>query len=99
VTKLRNTLTIGVVVVAAIGAAAGFYVVNRLSPEAARMLLAVEAGVLAALAILVQVLMGPTVKRIDDLVEALRALARGEKYARVEAADFAGFADVARAVN
>ncbi len=98
-TKLRNTVTVGVVVVGLIGAVAAFYVVNLVSPEAARSLLAVEAGTLFALAVVVWVLLGPTVKRIDDLVEALRALARGEKHARVDATLFAGLGEVARAVN
>lgn len=97
--KLRNTLTIGVVVVAAIGAVAGVYVVNQVSEEAARSLVAVEAGVVVALAVVVWVLLGPTVKRLDELIEALRALARGDKHQRVDAALFAGFGDVARAVN
>lgn len=97
--KLRNTLTIGVVAIGAIGAAAAFYVVHQTSPEAARSLLAVEAGTLAALGVVVWVLLGPTLQRLDDLVEALRALARGDKHARVDPTIFAGLADVARAVN
>lgn len=99
VTKLKNTLTLGVVVVAAIGAGASFYVVHSISVDAARALLAVQAGTVAALGIVVAVLMSATVKRIDELVEALRALARGERHARVDAAHFAGLADVARGVN
>ncbi len=98
-TKLKNTLTLGVVVVAAIGAGASFYVVHSISADAARALLAVQAGTVAALGIVVAVLMSATVKRIDELVEALRALARGERHARVDAAHFAGLADVARGVN
>ena len=98
-TKLRTALTVGVVVVAGIGAAAGFAVVYQASPEAARSLLAVDAGVLVALAVTVWVLLGPLSKRIDELVEALRALARGEKHTRVEPADFAGLAEIARATN
>jgi hypothetical protein len=47
----------------------------------------------------VWVLLQPTVSRLDELVEALRAFARGERQTRVHPADFAGLADVARAVN
>ena len=98
-TKLRTALTVGVVVVAGIGAAAGFGVVYQTSPAAAQSLLAVDAGVLVALAVTVWVLLGPLSKRIDQLVEALRALARGEKHTRVEPAEFAGLAEIARATN
>lgn len=97
--KLRTALVGGVVVVGVLGAGAGFYLVHQTSPEAARSLLAVDAGMLVALALCVWVLLGPTLKRVDDLVEALRALARGEKHTRVDAAEFAGLADVARALN
>lgn len=97
--KLRTALVSGVVVVGVLGAAGSFYLVQQTSPEAARSLLAVMAGMIVALGVCVWVLLGPTLKRIDDLVEALRALARGEKHTRVDAVEFAGLADVARAVN
>ncbi|MDP2339780.1 MAG: MXAN_5187 C-terminal domain-containing protein [Deltaproteobacteria bacterium] len=97
--KLRTALVSGVVVVGVLGSGGGFYLVQQVSPEAARSLLAVDAGMLVALAVSVWVLLGPTLKRVDDLVEALRALARGEKHTRVDAAEFAGLADVARAIN
>jgi hypothetical protein len=97
--KLRTALTIGVVVVAAIGGAAGVAVVYRASPEAARSLAAVDVGVVIALAATVWVLVGPLSKRIDELVEALRALARGDKHTRVDVASFGGLAEIARATN
>ncbi len=97
--KLRTSLVGGVVVVSVLGAGGGFYLVHQTSPEAARSLLAIDAGMLVALAVCVWVLLGPTLARIDELVEALRALARGEKHTRIDAAEFAGLGDVARAVN
>ena len=97
--KLRTTLMLGVVVIAVVGAAAGIFVVERDAPGAWRSLVVVDAGLIVALAVAVQVLLSPTMGRLDDLVEALRALARGERQTRVQPDDFAGLADVARAVN
>lgn len=97
--KLRTTLMLGVVVIAVVGAAAGIFVVERDAPGAWRSLVVVDAGLIVALAVAVWVLLSPTMGRLDDLVEALRALARGERQTRVQPDDFAGLADVARAVN
>ena len=98
-TRLRSILVLGVVVAGAVGAAASIFVVNRDPGDALRSLVAVQAGTIAALAVTVWVLLGPTVARLDELVEALRAFARGERQTRVNPVDFAGLADVARAVN
>jgi hypothetical protein len=49
--------------------------------------------------LLVRMTLAPTNSRIDALVEALRALARGDKHQRVNPDDFAGLGDVARAAN
>jgi hypothetical protein len=98
-TNLRTTLTVGVVVVATIGAIAGFVLADRVAPDAARSRLAVDAAMIVALAVTVWVLLGPLTTRIAQLVEALRALARGEKHTRVDVADFAGLAEIARATN
>lgn len=92
--KLRTTLLIAVVAATAISAIAGYFVLNG---SGGRLL--VDAGLAIALAAIVAVMLSPTVNRVDSLVEALRALARGEKHQRVRADEFAGLADVARAMN
>lgn len=98
-TRLRTVLVLGIVVVAAVGGGATAWVVQAEARAALEHVLAVQTGTLLALAIAVWVLLAPTVSRLDDLVEALRAFARGERHTRVNPADFAGLADVARAVN
>ena len=89
----------GVVIAGVVGAAASLYVVNRDPTAALSALLAVQSGTIVALAVTVWVLLAPTVARLDDLVEALGAFARGERQTRVNPVEFAGFADIARAVN
>ena len=98
-TRLRHILVLGVVIAGVVGAAASLYVVNRDPTAGLSALLAVQAGTIVALAVTVWVLLAPTVARLDELVEALRAFARGERHTRVNPVDFAGFADIARAVN
>jgi hypothetical protein len=97
--NLRRALIVGVVLVSLAGAAAGFFLLEATSRDAALLRLAVDAATALALAVTVGVLLSPTLKRLDELVEGLRALSRGEKHQRLEAAHFAGLADVARAAN
>jgi hypothetical protein len=97
--KLRTTLTLGVVVIATLAAVAGMVMVERDAPGAWRALVAVNAGMIVALGVCVWVVLSPTMARVADLVEALRALARGDRHTRVNPADFAGLSEVARAVN
>jgi hypothetical protein len=89
----------GVVIVGVVGAAASLYVVNRDPTAGLSALLAVQAGTIVALAVTVWVLLAPTVARLDELVKALQAFALGDRGTHVNAVDFAGFADIARAVN
>lgn len=97
--KLRTTLTLGVVVIATLAAVAGMVMVERDAPGAWRSLVAVNAGMIVALGVCVWVMLSPTMARMADLVEALRALARGDRHTRVNPADFAGLSEIARAVN
>jgi hypothetical protein len=97
--KLRTTLTLGVVVIATLAAVAGMVMVERDAPGAWRSLIAVNAGMIVALGVCVWVMLSPTLGRMADLVEALRALARGDRHTRVNPADFAGLSEIARAVN
>ena len=98
-TQLRHILVMGVVIVGVVGAAASLYVVNRDPTAGLSALLAVQAGTIVALAVTVWVLLAPTVARLDDVVKALQAFALGDRGTRFNAVDFAGFADIARAVN
>jgi hypothetical protein len=91
--NLRNAMLVAVVAVTALAAIAGFF----LGGPPLRIL--VDAGLAVALAVIVVVMWSPTITRVDGLVEALRALARGDRHARVEPEQFAGLAEVARAVN
>jgi len=97
--RLRLVVVLGVVVTGVVGAAATAYVVHSDPASPLTGVLAVQGGMIAALAIVAWALLSPTVARLDELVEALRAFARGERQTRVNPADFAGLADVARAVN
>ena len=92
--NLRNAILVAVLAATAIAAIAGTFVVGG---PPSRLL--VDAGLFAALGIIVFVMLSPTVKRVDALVEALRALARGERQQRVNPDDFAGLGEVARAMN
>src|SRR5688500_12395429 len=91
---LRSTITLFVVAAVAVAAVLGKVVLRG---SLARLL--VDAGLAVSLVLIVAVLMSPTVARVFVLVEALRALARGERHQRVTPEDFAGLAEVARAMN
>lgn len=91
--NLRNIMLVAVVAAAALAAIGGFF----LGGPPIRIL--VDAGLAVALAIIVAVMLSPTVARTEALVEALRALARGDKHQRVNPDEFAGLAEVARAMN
>jgi hypothetical protein len=92
--SLRNALLVAVLAATAIAAIAGFYITGE---PPARLL--VDAGLAGALGVVVWLLLGPTVGRTQALSDALRALARGDRQQRVNPDDFAGLADVARAMN
>jgi hypothetical protein len=92
--NLRNVMLVAVLAATAIASIAAFLL---LGGAPSRLL--VDAGLAAALGVIVWVTLSPTIARVDMLVEALRALARGDKHQRVNPDDFAGLADVARALN
>ena len=91
--SLRNAILVAVLAATAIAAIAGYF----LGGPPSRLL--VDAGLAIALAIIIVVMLNPTMQRTSLLVEALRALARGDRHQRVNADDFAGLAEVARAMN
>jgi hypothetical protein len=91
--NLRNAMLVAVVAATALAAIAGFF----LGGPPTRIL--VDAGLAVALAVIVGLMLSPTVARTEALVEALRALARGDKHQRVSPDDYAGLAEVARAMN
>lgn len=91
--NLRNAMFVAVVAATALAAIAGFF----LGGPPSRLL--VDAGLAMALVVIVGVMLSPTVARTDMLVEALRALARGDRHQRVDPDQFAGLGDVARAAN
>lgn len=80
-------------------ATAGAAIVGYLVLGGTPARLIVDAALLCSLALIVWLTLTPTVKRIDSMVEALRALARGDKHHRVKADEFAGLAELARGVN
>ena len=88
-----------VLLAAALASAAGYWLVYTRSPDAARDRALVDALLLVALAVVVWGVLSPTLKRVEGLVDALRALARGERHQRVDVASFAGLAEIARATN
>ncbi len=92
--SLRRALLLFVCAAAAGAAIVGYLV---LGGTPARLI--VDAALMCSLALIVWMTLSPTVKRVDQMVEALRALARGDRHQRVNADEFAGLADLARGVN
>ncbi len=91
--NLRNAMLIAVVATTAVAAIVGFF----LGGPPTRLL--VDAGLAIALAVIVGVMLSPTLACTDSLVEGLRALARGDRHQRLNPDLFAGLGDVARAAN
>lgn len=92
--KLRNALLIAVTAATSAAGIGGYFL---LQGPPARLI--VDASLAVALAVIVTFMLTPTMNRVDGLVDALRALARGDRHRRVDPEEFAGLADVARAVN
>lgn len=92
--KVRNAMLVAALAATACAGLGGYFFLHG---PPSRLL--IDAGLAVALAIVISFTMSPTLARVDALVEALRALARGEKHQRVNPDDFAGLADVARALN
>lgn len=80
-------------------ATAGASIVGYLVLGGTASRLIVDAALLLSLALIVWFTLTPTVGRIEQMVDVLRALARGDRHQRVAAEEFAGLADVARGVN
>ncbi len=87
-------MLLGLLAAVAASSLSGFFL---LGGTPGRLLL--DAGLFAAIAIITVVMLAPTTKRVDMMVDALRALSRGERNQRVNPDDFAGLSEVARALN
>jgi hypothetical protein len=97
--KERSRLLTATLVATLIASAIGFFIVFRVQPDAAIARAAVDVGLLIALLVtLTSVLKRPAAQR-EDLIEMLRALARGEKERRVDSDLFGDLSEVARAAN
>jgi hypothetical protein len=92
--NLKKALLLGVLGATAATSLAGFFL---LGTGGAR--LAVDGLSAVVQAIVIFAMLSPTEKRVDAMVDALRALARGERHQRVNPDEFAGLAEVARATN
>jgi hypothetical protein len=92
--NLRTALVIAIVAATAAAALAGFFFLGGTAVR-----LVVDGALALVLATLVFGLTSPTAQRVDALVDALRALARGERHHRVSPEEFAGLSEVARALN
>src|SRR5688572_2733320 len=98
-TNPRKALLIGIVGATLFASIAGYVIVSQNTPAAARARLLVDAGLLAAVVFIVLSATSDTARRTAELVEGLRALARGAKDQRLNVDDFGGLSEVARAVN
>ncbi|MCC7070042.1 MAG: hypothetical protein IT383_01895 [Deltaproteobacteria bacterium] len=92
--SLRRALLLFVCAATAGAAVVGYLV---LGGTPARLI--VDAALLCSLALIVWMTLTPTVRRMDQMIEALRGLARGDRHQRVNADEFAGLADLARGLN
>lgn len=92
--KVRNTMLVAALAATAMTAIGGFALLDG---PPSRLLL--DAGLFVTLAVIIVLSLSPTERRVAGLVEALRALARGERHQRVTPEEFAGLAEVARALN
>lgn len=95
----RRLLLVLSMVSVVVAAGAGFYVVQRQSPDAAMLRLYIDIGLAVTLALIV---VGTTSARphlLTELAEALRALSLGDHGKRLDADDYGSLEDVARAYN
>lgn len=92
--KVRNTMLLAALAATAVTSVGGYAL---LGGPATRILL--DAGLAAALAVIISASLSPTQQRLSGIVELLRALARGERQQRVDPDDFAELAELARAAN
>jgi outer membrane biosynthesis protein TonB len=92
--NLKKALLLGVLGATAAASLAGYFLLG--GPPAR---LAVDGALALVQLVIIMMMLAPTEKRVDLLVDALRALARGERHRRVNPDEFAGLAEVARAAN
>jgi hypothetical protein len=92
--NLKMALVLGVIGSTAAVALTGFFLLDHSATR-----LVVDGGLALAQLAIVMLMLSPTERRVEMLIEALRALSRGERHRRVDASQFAGLAEVARAVN
>jgi hypothetical protein len=92
--NLKKALLLGVLGATAAASLAGYFLLN--GPPAR---LAVDGALALVQLVIIVMMLSPTEKRVDLLIDALRALARGERHRRVNPDEFAGLAEVARAAN
>ncbi len=95
----RSRLLTAVVVACVLAAGLGFFLVVRESPEAARLRLLIDVLLLAALAATVFVVTRNPLERREELLDAMRALARGSRDRRLDYESFGDLEDIARTYN
>lgn len=97
--NLRARLLTAVAVSCVVAAALGFYVVMQESAEAARNRLLLDVLLLAAMSGSVFVITRNPLERREELLDAMRALARGVRERRLEPERFGDLEDIARSYN
>ncbi|MFZ9886064.1 MAG: MXAN_5187 C-terminal domain-containing protein [Myxococcota bacterium] len=97
--NVRSRLLTAVVVTCVAAAVAGFLLAMKESPEAGRARLLIDVMVMAALAATVFVVTRPPLQRREELIDAMRALARGAKERRLDHERFGELSDIARTYN